>query len=68
MRSPLFNSYFVSLFTTTILWGCVGSLAGAAVSTIGSGPKVPLGKSTGVGFLIGAGFGATFAIFRNLTM
>ena len=64
----MFNPYFVALFKTTIIWGGVGSLLGAAISLFGGEPKVPLGKSTGIGFLIGAGFGATFAIFRSLTM
>ena len=63
----MLNSYFVALLVTTLVWGCVGSLAGAGISLFGGEPKIPLGKSSGIGFLIGAGFGATFAIFQNLT-
>ena len=62
----MFDSYLLDSFATTFLSGSVGCLVGAGISLFGGEPKVPLGKSTGIGFLVGAGFGATFAIFRNM--
>ena len=61
------NPVLSQILVMTVACGCCGSLAAVAVRFINwskEGPRID--QVAGVGFLIGAAFGAFFGIFESL--
>jgi hypothetical protein len=62
----MINPELTKILLTTFTYGVCGSLASAAIWFLSRGESVPrFDQSLGIGFLIGAAFGAFFAIFQS---
>ena len=62
----MMESVLIKLFAMALCSGIVGSIIGGMVGYFSGDPRLRLGNSTGIGFLIGAAIGATVAVFANL--
>ncbi|MCA9101111.1 MAG: hypothetical protein R3C10_12710 [Pirellulales bacterium] len=66
MEEQTFASELVEIFLITLVAGVLGSVVAGVSGYFGRDSSIKLETSTGVGFLVGAAFGATFAIFRSM--
>ena len=66
MEESTFASEIVEIFLITFLCGVVCSVAAGVSGYFSRDKQIKVETSTGVGFLVGAAFGATFAIFRSM--
>jgi hypothetical protein len=67
MEEPAFASELVEVFLITFVAGVVGSVLAGISGYFSREKTIKMETSTAVGFLVGAAFGATFAIFRSMT-
>lgn len=66
MEESTFASDLVEIFLITFVSGVVCSVGAGVTGYFSRDKTIKVETSTGVGFLVGAAFGATFAIFRSL--
>lgn len=57
----------VQLLGWTFVAGVIGSLLAGITGWLSKDERLRLGNSMGIGFLVGAGIGATIAVFASLT-
>jgi hypothetical protein len=63
----MFNPVLVAIILKTLGYGACGSVVGVVLRFLGRrNPGPRLDQAAAIGFLIGAGFGATFGIFQAL--